>query len=102
MTLGAAAARSHSFQSSKCCSSCIVTLESCTSKLNQRAGYDSDITTSYPVSGKFTDHQRGVYEAVLDAHASVLAAMKPGVSWPVRHQSIDCWLALLQHCQQQV
>ena len=47
-------------------------------------GYDSDITCSFPASGKFTQDQAGVYNAVLAAQAAVLAAMKPGVSWPVR------------------
>ncbi|PNW81055.1 hypothetical protein CHLRE_07g342920v5 [Chlamydomonas reinhardtii] len=43
--------------------------------------YGSDITTTWPVNGKFTPQQRGVYEAVMTAHRDVLAAMKPGVSW---------------------
>ena len=68
------------------------------------AGYDSDITTSYPASGHFTKVQRGVYEAVLDAQASVLAAMKPGVSWPVRpllrmlHTHMLCTQVLHAQC----
>ncbi|KAL2930245.1 Xaa-Pro dipeptidase, partial [Bienertia sinuspersici] len=51
--------------------------------------YGSDITCSFPVfeedtsiwidvNGKFTDDQRHIYNAVLDAHDSVIAAMKPG------------------------
>lgn len=49
-------------------------------------GYDSDITCSYPANGKFSPLQRTVYEAVLNAHQSVIAAMRPGVSWPDMHR----------------
>eukprot|EP01112_Ceratiomyxa_fruticulosa_P013576 TRINITY_DN381_c0_g1_i1.p1 TRINITY_DN381_c0_g1~~TRINITY_DN381_c0_g1_i1.p1 ORF type:complete len:495 (+),score=92.82 TRINITY_DN381_c0_g1_i1:845-2329(+) len=49
-------------------------------------GYCSDITVSFPVSGKFTEDQKIVYEAVLDAQESVKHAMKPGVSWPDMHR----------------
>ncbi|CAD7698924.1 unnamed protein product [Ostreobium quekettii] len=49
-------------------------------------GYDSDITTTFPVNGKFTPDQRLVYESVLDASESVKAAMKPGVSWLDMHK----------------
>ena len=41
--------------------------------------YTSDITCSYPVNGKFTENQRMVYSAVLDAQRQILAVMKPGV-----------------------
>ena len=44
-------------------------------------GYASDITCSFPVSGKFNENQRVIYEGVLAAQMAVLAAMKPGVSW---------------------
>eukprot|EP00873_Tetraselmis_striata_P015847 jgi/Tetstr1/436111/TSEL_024958.t1 len=49
-------------------------------------GYDSDITTSFPVGGKFSEDQRIVYGAVLSAFKSVIAALKPGVSWPDMHR----------------
>lgn len=49
-------------------------------------GYDSDITTSFPVSGKFSDDQKVVYGAVLSAFKSVIAQLKPGVSWPDMHR----------------
>eukprot|EP00192_Tetraselmis_astigmatica_P004654 CAMPEP_0117698338 /NCGR_PEP_ID=MMETSP0804-20121206/29707_1 /TAXON_ID=1074897 /ORGANISM="Tetraselmis astigmatica, Strain CCMP880" /LENGTH=495 /DNA_ID=CAMNT_0005512645 /DNA_START=73 /DNA_END=1560 /DNA_ORIENTATION=- len=48
-------------------------------------GYDSDITTSFPVNGKFTEDQKIVYNAVLDAQKAVIGAMKPGVAWPDMH-----------------
>ncbi|MFQ5530585.1 MAG: aminopeptidase P family protein [Gemmatimonadota bacterium] len=42
-------------------------------------GYCSDITRTLPVSGRFDDRQRSVYEAVLGAQSAAIAAMKPGV-----------------------
>eukprot|EP00041_Stephanoeca_diplocostata_P006363 m.82240 g.82240 ORF g.82240 m.82240 type:complete len:545 (-) comp16322_c0_seq3:170-1804(-) len=61
--------------------------------------YASDITCSYPVSGKFNDKQRIIYEGVLDAVKAVETAMKPGVSWPDMHRlAARCVLAnLLKH-----
>ncbi|HEX9902074.1 MAG TPA: aminopeptidase P family protein [Acidobacteriota bacterium] len=41
--------------------------------------YASDITRTLPVSGKFTTRQREIYEIVLAAQESAIAAMKPGV-----------------------
>jgi len=47
--------------------------------------YASDITSSFPVNGKFTQKQRDIYELVLKASRSVMSAMKPGVSWTDMH-----------------
>ncbi|GBG32756.1 Xaa-Pro dipeptidase [Hondaea fermentalgiana] len=47
--------------------------------------YTSDITCTFPVSGKFSDDQRAIYEAVLDAQWTVMRAMKPGVSYVDMH-----------------
>jgi len=48
--------------------------------------YASDITCSYPVNGKFTEKQKGIYNAVLRAQQEVMKAMKPGVAWPDMHR----------------
>ncbi|ORC92241.1 aminopeptidase P [Trypanosoma theileri] len=50
------------------------------------AGYASDITCSFPVNGKFTEEQRIIYNAVLDAHNAVLKQLKPGVNWVDMHK----------------
>ncbi|KAE9420285.1 hypothetical protein Angca_004982, partial [Angiostrongylus cantonensis] len=47
--------------------------------------YASDITTSFPANGKFTDKQKIVYNAVLDANQAVFKAAKPGVRWTDMH-----------------
>ena len=49
----------------------------------------SDITCSYPANGKFTEFQKVVYNAVLKSGIDVMAAMKPGVSWPAMHLLSD-------------
>jgi Xaa-Pro dipeptidase len=43
--------------------------------------YGSDITTSFPANGKFTEKQLIIYNAVWDAVRAVEDAMKPGVVW---------------------
>jgi len=48
--------------------------------------YASDVTCSFPVNGVFSDDQRIVYEAVLDAQIEVLRLMKPGASWSEMHR----------------
>jgi Xaa-Pro aminopeptidase len=41
--------------------------------------YASDITRTIPVSGKFTDKQKEIYEIVLKAETQTVEAVKPGV-----------------------
>ena len=48
--------------------------------------YGADITCTYPVNGRFTADQRGLYEAVLGAQRAVLAAIRPGVSMEAMHR----------------
>lgn len=42
------------------------------------AGYNADITRTYPVNGRFTDRQRQVYDLVLAANRRVAAEAGPG------------------------
>jgi len=42
--------------------------------------YCADVTRTVPVSGKFTERQRQVYDLVLAAQAKAAAAAKPGVT----------------------
>lgn len=51
--------------------------------------YASDITCSYPVNGRFTEQQRGIYEAVYKANKAVQNAIKPGVKWVDMHLLAD-------------
>ncbi|XP_037104305.1 xaa-Pro dipeptidase [Syngnathus acus] len=51
--------------------------------------YSSDITCSFPANGKFTADQRAIYEAVLKASRTVMAAIKPGVKWTDMHRLAD-------------
>ena len=49
--------------------------------------YASDVTRTYPVSGRFTTAQRAIYEIVLDAHAAALQATAPGNHWNEPHDA---------------
>lgn len=42
--------------------------------------YTSDITRTWPVSGRFTPEQEKMYRCVLEARDAIIAAMKPGVT----------------------
>jgi len=50
--------------------------------------YASDITRTLPVSGKFTTRQREIYEIVLAAQESAIAAMKPGLPFRDVHLKV--------------
>jgi len=47
--------------------------------------YASDVTTSFPVNGVFTEKQKHIYNLVLKANRAVLTALKPGVNWKDMH-----------------
>jgi Xaa-Pro aminopeptidase len=50
-------------------------------------GYASDITRTFPVSGKFSAEQRDIYELVLASQYAAIDAIKPGASWDAPHQA---------------
>ena len=58
-------------------------------------GYATDITISFPASGKFTEDQRVIYQAVRAAQVAVENVMKPGVSWVEMHQLAET--VILRH-----
>jgi hypothetical protein len=50
-------------------------------------GYASDITRTFPVSGRFSPEQREVYEIVLAAQQAAIDAVRPGASFMDYHQA---------------
>ena len=44
-------------------------------------GYASDISRTFPVSGKFTDRQKEVYQVVLDCNKACIEYAKDGMTW---------------------
>jgi Xaa-Pro aminopeptidase len=56
-------------------------------------GYASDITRTFPVSGRFSGPQRECYELVLAAQAAAFAAIAPGRHWNEPHEAAVAVLA---------
>jgi Xaa-Pro aminopeptidase len=50
-------------------------------------GYASDVTRTFPVSGKFSRAQKDIYELVLAAQSAAIAAVKPGSRWDEPHNA---------------
>ncbi|XP_026191044.1 xaa-Pro dipeptidase [Cyclospora cayetanensis] len=50
------------------------------------SGYATDITFTFPANGVFTEMQKAIYSAVLDAQQAVLRRMKPGERWTALHR----------------
>ena len=47
--------------------------------------YASDITRTFPASGKFSPEQKAIYEIVLAAQEAAIAAVLPGNPWDTPH-----------------
>jgi len=50
-------------------------------------GYAADITRTFPVSGRFTDAQRRVYDIVLEAQLKAIEKVRPGTPYDEIHQT---------------
>ncbi len=57
------------------------------------SGYASDITRTWPVSGKFSDQQREIYELVLKAQLAGIEACQAGSVWLSMHRATSAVLA---------
>lgn len=49
--------------------------------------YAADITRTFPVSGRFSEPQKQLYQLVLNAQAAALAEIKPGAPWNLAHDA---------------
>lgn len=52
------------------------------------ANYSSDMTRTIPVSGKFSQRQRHVYEAVLRVKNEATELLRPGILWAEHHKEV--------------
>lgn len=50
-------------------------------------GYAGDITQTFPVSGKFSEPQKALYELTLKAQQAAISVIRPGVSYEVMHDA---------------
>jgi Xaa-Pro aminopeptidase len=50
-------------------------------------GYASDVTRTFPASGRFTRPQRRLYDAVFSAQRAAIAAVRPGTPWDAPHEA---------------
>lgn len=51
--------------------------------------YASDVTCSFPASGVFSDKDKPIYQAVLNAQKAVYEMARPGVSWVDCHKEAE-------------
>ena len=49
--------------------------------------YAADITRTFPVSGRFTEPQKLLYQLVLDAQTAAIAKVQPGLPWHLAHDA---------------
>jgi Xaa-Pro aminopeptidase len=51
--------------------------------------YASDITRTFPISGKFSEEQAKVYQIVLDAQKAALEKVRPGATFSVLSEAVN-------------
>ena len=49
--------------------------------------YAADITRTFPISGKFSEPQKLLYQLVLDAQDAALEQIRPGIAWNKAHDA---------------
>jgi Xaa-Pro aminopeptidase len=49
------------------------------------SGYASDLTRTWPVSGKFSETQKEIYQSVLAAYQRAVEALRPGITYRECH-----------------
>ena len=49
--------------------------------------YAADITRTWPVSGRFTEAQKALYEVVLKAQLAAIRQVRPGKPWSAAHKA---------------
>ncbi|MEQ1557977.1 MAG: Xaa-Pro aminopeptidase [Methyloglobulus sp.] len=49
--------------------------------------YAADITRTFPVSGRFSEPQKHLYQLVLDAQSAAIEEVKPGAPWHMAHDA---------------
>jgi Xaa-Pro aminopeptidase len=49
--------------------------------------YAADITRTFPISGRFTEAQKQLYQLVLDAQSAAIEQIKPGIPWHYAHDA---------------
>lgn len=52
------------------------------------ANYSSDMTRTVPVSGRFSERQKTVYNAVLNVKNEVTKLLRPGILWSDYHKEV--------------
>ncbi len=57
------------------------------------AGYDSDVTRTWPVSATFTAEQRALYDICLDVQRTAIAHLAPGVEYRDLHMEAALGIA---------
>ncbi|NOS75821.1 MAG: Xaa-Pro aminopeptidase [Methyloglobulus sp.] len=49
--------------------------------------YAADITRTFPISGRFSEPQKQLYQLVLDAQTAAMEQIKPGTPWHYAHDA---------------